>query len=133
MAKSSIVLPKLMSIAPTSGPAGTFLTIKGSGFVDGNNVQGLFFGGVPTHDFPPEEGDETHDLYRISGSPKATPALVGWSVVDDNTIIAMAPEGADGQPALSGTVAVMLRTEGGSDNFGGAPVESNTVDFTYTA
>lgn len=116
---SEVITPVVTSISPTSGPAGTKITIKGSGFVDGNNIWGVFFNDVPTHDW--------------AAPDKSQPDIVGWAIVDDGTIECLAPIGHEEGTALSGTVAVTVRTEGGIDNFGKGPVTSGPVPFEYTA
>lgn len=118
-----VIMPHVTGISPTSGPAGTEVTIVGSGFVDGNNIHGVFFGGVPTHDWEGETDEKT-------GKPIS---VLGWVVVNDTTIKALAPVGHKGEPPLTGEQHVMVRTEGGIDNFGLDPVEApETPVFTYT-
>ncbi len=114
----SVIKPVISKISPTSGPAGSKVTITGKGFVDGNNIHGVFFNDVPTHNW---------------ADPDGGPSFVGWKVLNDTTIEALVPEGHEGQPPLTGTVQITVRTEGGIENFGKGVETSNPASFTYAA
>jgi hypothetical protein len=109
MTDKAIITPVITSISPTTGKAGDKLIINGSGFVDGNNVHGVFFDDVPAS---------------------------GWAVAEDgkitDVVVTTKFDHGDRAP-ISGSVKVTVRTEGGIDNFGGDPQTSNAVSFSITA
>lgn len=100
----TIITPVMAALSAASGIAGATIEITGSGFVDGNNIHGVFFGDVPAPD---------------------------WHVEDDGHISGViVPEVS---PPGPGTVDVTVKTEGGIENFGGEPQVSNILAYEYTA
>lgn len=98
--------PTVTSITPATGVAGDSVKIAGKNFEDGNNIQGIFFGGVAATDWHVNSDTEIVDVEVPVLNPPASPG----DIVD-----------------------VVVRTEGGVANFGNGAVESAPVDFTYTA
>lgn len=106
------IKPVITGVSPTAAPADTQITITGSGFGDGNNIWGVFF-------CPDGAKDKDGACIMIAAD---------WRITDDTTILALVPTDEE----LIDKCQIVIRTEGGIDNFSKGYVESNDFPFNLT-